>query len=126
MKDPAKTSLAMLFTLVCLIIIIGVTTAISCIFFVNLRNIAYRETETITRKTIDSIRDQVIGKFNLWSGLIQYTAFGIAPLMAQEPPDTHTIESIFKRVLQTQSDLWLLYCSNNWAGTRAEDRKSVV
>ncbi|MDR0568519.1 MAG: methyl-accepting chemotaxis protein [Spirochaetaceae bacterium] len=108
-----KFSLAALFTIVCLGIIVCVTAAVSGIFFVNIRAIAYRETEITTRKTIDGIRDQVIGKFNLWSGLIQYTAFGVAPIMAQEEPDTEVIESIFRRVVQAQSDVWLLYCSNN-------------
>ncbi|GHU31621.1 methyl-accepting chemotaxis protein [Spirochaetia bacterium] len=111
--NPRKSSVTILFTAVCLLIIVFITAAISFIFFVSLRSIAYREIETNTQKTIDSVRDGVIGKFNVWSSLIQYTAFGIAPLMDAESVDTHTIESIFKRVVDAQSDVWLLYCTNN-------------
>ncbi|MHC6203020.1 methyl-accepting chemotaxis protein [Breznakiellaceae bacterium SP9] len=110
-----KSSLAALFTSVCLIIIVCITAAISLVFFVNLRSVAYREIETNTQKTIDGVRDGVIAKFNVWSSLIQYTAFGVAPLMDMDAElvDTHTIESIFKRVVAAQSDVWLLYCTNN-------------
>jgi methyl-accepting chemotaxis protein len=90
-----------------------IVSVISFIFFINLRSIAYREIETNTRSTIEQVRNGVIAKFNGWSGLIQYTAFGVAPLMAQESVDTQTIESIFKQVVDSQSDVWLLYCTNN-------------
>jgi hypothetical protein len=90
-----------------------ITAGVSFIFFINLRAIAYREIESNTRKTVDGIRDQAIGQFNTWSSIIRYTAFGIAPFMAQDEADTFTIESIFRRIVQSQTDIWLLYCTNN-------------
>jgi methyl-accepting chemotaxis protein len=113
MMNRRKSSFVAMFTAVCLSIIVCITLAISLIFFINLRSIAYREIEANTRNAIEQIRDGVIAKFNVWSSLIQYTAFGVAPLMAQESVDTQTIEGIFKRVVDSQSDVWLLYCTNN-------------
>ncbi|MDR2535996.1 MAG: methyl-accepting chemotaxis protein [Treponema sp.] len=113
MKNHRKSSFAGLFTAVCLTIIVLITLSLSCIFFINLRDITYRQVETNTQEVIEHIRDETLARFTIWSNLIQYTAFGIAPLMTQESPDTQTIESIFTRILESQSDMGLLYCSSN-------------
>ncbi|MDR2483658.1 MAG: methyl-accepting chemotaxis protein [Treponema sp.] len=108
-----KTSFAALFTGVCLSIIGFITLTISLVFFINLRSITYRQAEAHTGETVNRIRESVTGKFKSWSDLVNYTAFGAAPLMAQETVDQKALERLFKRVVDSQSDVWLLYCTNN-------------
>jgi methyl-accepting chemotaxis protein len=109
----AQKSFAAVFTAVCLSIIICITAAISSVFFIALRSIAYREIETTTKQTITETREAMLAQFSAWADLVRYTAFGVAPFMAQEPADLKNIESIFKRIVESQSDFVMLYaCSN--------------
>ena len=107
------SSFAALFTAVCLSIIGFITLTISLIFFINLRSIAYKQAETGTRETINRVQNEVLGKLQEWASFITYTAIGVAPIMSQEPVDTQTLERMFRRVVDAQSDVWLLYGSNN-------------
>ena len=108
-----KKSFAALFTGVCLLIIGCITLTISLVFFINLHAITYRQAEAHTGETVGRIRESVIGKFNSWSDLVNYTAIGAALLMAEESVDQKALERMFKRVVDSQSDVWLLYCTNN-------------
>jgi methyl-accepting chemotaxis protein len=74
---------------------------------------AYRNMQINTRSVIDHIRSEVLGKFNGWSSLIEYTAFGIAPVMAQDMVDVRALESIFRRIVTAHRDVSLLYCTGN-------------
>ncbi|MDR2485441.1 MAG: methyl-accepting chemotaxis protein [Treponema sp.] len=107
------SSFAALFTAVCLSIIGFITLTISLIFFTNLRSIAYKQAETGTKETINRVQNEVLGKLQEWASFITYTAIGVAPVMSQEPADTQALERMFKRVVDAQSDVWLLYGSNN-------------
>ena len=108
-----KSSLAAMFTAVYLTIILLTGVSLALIFFLSLRSITRRQIEAHTEETVNRIRESVTGKFKSWSDLVNYTAFGVAPLMAQEPVDQKALERIFKRVVDSQSDVWLLYCTNN-------------
>ena len=102
-----------MFTAMCLTIILLTGVSLTLIFSLSLRTITRRQIEAYTREIVNSIRESVTGKFLSWSNLVNYTAFGVAPLMASEPVDHKAIERILKRVVNSQSDLWLLYCTNN-------------
>ena len=108
-----KKSFAALFTAVCLSIIGFITLTISLIFFTNLHSITYRQTEANTKETIDCVQNEVLTQFRTWASFITYTAIGVAPIMSQEPVDTQALERMFRRIVEAQSDVWLLYGSSN-------------
>jgi methyl-accepting chemotaxis protein len=108
-----KKSFAALFTGACLTIILLIGVSLALVFFFSLRAITNRQVEAHTKETVSRIRESVIGKFQHWSDLVHYTAFGVAPLMAAEQVDAGAIERVFRRVVASQSDVWLLYCTGN-------------
>jgi methyl-accepting chemotaxis protein len=113
MNKSRKTSIAALFTAVCLLILVLITFSISIIFFINLKSIEYKKVEASTQETIESIVDNVTAKFEKWATLIRCTAVGSAPIMDQEKADTFAIHNFFARIAATQTDVVLIYCSNN-------------
>ncbi|MDR2494273.1 MAG: methyl-accepting chemotaxis protein [Spirochaetaceae bacterium] len=108
-----KKSFAALFTAVCLAIIGFITLTISLVFFISLHAITYRQTEGMTKETIDRVQKEVLARFDSWAHCITYAAIGVAPIMAREPVDTEALTEMFKQVVDAQSDVWLLYGSNN-------------
>ncbi|MHC6203537.1 cache domain-containing protein [Breznakiellaceae bacterium SP9] len=112
-RSLKRTPFAALFTVICLAIIVLITVAQSLLFFINFRTMSYKQIETTVRENASHLQNTVLAKFREWSELIQHTAFGVAPFMAQEPVDKLAIESIFKQVVAAQSDMWLLLCTNN-------------
>jgi two-component system chemotaxis sensor kinase CheA len=110
-----KSSFPALFTVICLTVIVGITVSVSALFFIVFRTQSYTQVETNTRENLNYLRDRVIAKFQEWTGLVQHTAIGVAPLMAQQNVDQTAIQQFFQRFLATQTDVVLLYCSNNLA-----------
>jgi methyl-accepting chemotaxis protein len=108
-----RKSFAALFTAVCLSIIGFVTLTISFVFFINLRGLEYKNVELRTTETLDRVRDMVTAKFEKWADLIRHTAIGAAPLMAEDPADPQGLHAFFQRLIRTQSEVVLLYCTNN-------------
>ncbi|MDR2394921.1 MAG: hypothetical protein LBD93_12325 [Treponema sp.] len=108
-----KSSFPALFTVICLVIIIGTAASMSVLFFISFRSRSYQQIEMNTRENLNHLRDRVIAQFRSWTNLVQHTAIGVAPLMAQPQVDQGAIQQFFQRVLATQTDVVLLYCSNN-------------
>jgi methyl-accepting chemotaxis protein len=113
MTNPRKSSIAVLVTVVCLSILVFTTLSILLMFFMTLRSFEYTKVETATRETVDHMRDNVIAKFEQWASLVQHTAIGAAPFMNPESVDTLAIHNFFARMARTQSDVAMIYCSNN-------------
>jgi methyl-accepting chemotaxis protein len=90
-----------------------ITLAVSLPCFIDLRATAYRQITQFTRETVSGIQNKILEKFNAWGGFIRYTAIAAAPLMSRETVDTQALERVFKRAVNAQSDVWLLYGSNN-------------
>ncbi|MDR0723257.1 MAG: cache domain-containing protein, partial [Treponema sp.] len=108
-----RASFPALFTVICLAVIVGITVSVSAVFFITFRSLSYNHIETNTRENLNHLRDRVMAKFQEWTGLVQHTAIGVAPLMAQQQVDQATIRRFFQQLLATQTDVVLLYCSNN-------------
>ena len=111
--DSGKVSFPRLFTMICLTVIVGITVSVSVSFFIIFRSQSYKQIETNTREGLNHLRDRVIAKFREWTGLVQHTTIGVAPLMAQEHVDEEAIRLLFNQFIDTQTDVVLLYCSNN-------------
>ncbi|MDR2495450.1 MAG: methyl-accepting chemotaxis protein [Spirochaetaceae bacterium] len=112
-KKARKTSVAVLFIGVCLGITIVTACSISLIFILNFRAMAYRQATVCISENIARLRDKVVGKFTEWRSLVRYTEIGASTLMAAEPVDKEAVQALFKRTVDAQSDVWLLYCTNN-------------
>jgi two-component system chemotaxis sensor kinase CheA len=111
--DGKKASFPRLFTMICLTIIVGITVSVSVLFFIIFRSQSYKQIETNTSESLNHLRDKVIAEFREWTGLVQHTAVGVAPLMAQTPVDEEAIRRLFTQFIDTQTDVVLMYCSNN-------------
>ncbi|MDR3333836.1 MAG: cache domain-containing protein, partial [Treponema sp.] len=108
-----KASFAELFTVISLTVIGLITVSASVVFFISFRSMSYSQIETDTRKKVVYMRDIVVANFNKWASLIKYTAIGSAPFMSQEPVNEQALQELFKDIVASQSDIWLIYCSNN-------------
>ncbi|MDR2536054.1 MAG: methyl-accepting chemotaxis protein [Treponema sp.] len=113
MAYQKKSSIAVLFTTMCLLIMSMTTLAFSIVFLINRRNVSYKQIEHNMTENIDHLRDNVLARFAQWRILVQYTSLGVSSLMAQESVDIQSIQTLFKRTVDSQSDVWLLYCTNN-------------
>ncbi|MDR3334120.1 MAG: methyl-accepting chemotaxis protein [Treponema sp.] len=113
MKNHKRPSFAALFTVLCLTMILFITVSVSLIFFINFYAVSRRQVITNTSESINNLRDTVVNQFTQWSALVRYSSFGAAPFMSQEVVDTKTVEVFFKRIVDAQSDVWLLYSTNN-------------
>ncbi|MDR2494687.1 MAG: hypothetical protein LBD24_05625 [Spirochaetaceae bacterium] len=112
-KQTKKATFAARFTVISLGIIILLTVVLSTLFFVTFNRMFHEQIEITLRENATHLRDTVADRFDTWSALIQHAALGAGPFMAQEPADTEALEKFFKRVVDSQRDVWLLYCTNN-------------
>jgi methyl-accepting chemotaxis protein len=108
-----RSSIAALFTLVCVSVLAFMAISISALFFLNLRAVTHKNIEDSTYAAIGHVKDMVIAKFEKWAGLIASTAAGAAPLMAAEQADALALRDLFGRIIRTQSDVALIYGTNN-------------
>ncbi|MDR2398170.1 MAG: hypothetical protein LBD74_05345, partial [Spirochaetaceae bacterium] len=108
-----KYSFPALFTLISLAVIVSIAVLVSVVFFITFRSLSYKQLENNTREHLNYLRDRVIAQFRSWTDLVQHTAIGVAPLMAQPQVDQEAVQQFFQRFLATQTDVVLLYCSNN-------------
>jgi two-component system chemotaxis sensor kinase CheA len=109
----SRSSFPALFTVICLAVIVGITVSVSVVFFITFRSLSYNQLETNTKENLNHLRDTVVDRFGKWSELITFVSHGAAPLMAAEPVDTKTLQWMFKRSMDAQSDIWHIYCTNN-------------
>jgi methyl-accepting chemotaxis protein len=108
-----KPSFAVLVGVLCLCSILATTLSLTGLAIVNYRNLAYTQSETHITEQVAHIRDQVIDRFKLWANLISYMAIASSPFMTLETPDFQSLQSIFNRFMDAQSDFSLLYVTNN-------------
>jgi methyl-accepting chemotaxis protein len=87
--------------------------ALSAVFFVNLRRITNQELEQGMNETMSRLRDNVTARFAEWRSLIRYTALGVSDFMGAEEIDITAVQTLLKRTVDAQSDVWLLYTTNN-------------
>ncbi|MDR1219053.1 MAG: methyl-accepting chemotaxis protein [Treponema sp.] len=107
-----KPSFTVLISLICLCSILITTLLLTFLAIVNYRAIAYKQAETHAIEQVVHIQEQVISQFGRWADIMSYAAIASSPFMAA-PPDTQTLQSLFKRFMDAQSDFWLFYGSNN-------------
>ncbi|MDR2535976.1 MAG: hypothetical protein LBD29_08105 [Treponema sp.] len=110
-----RYSFAAVFTFICLAVIVVITASLSVMFFINFRAVSYEQTESTLRESVAHLRDRVSAKLSEWMDLVRHTAIGAAPFMAENPIATESLRSLFKRIINAQSDIAFLYCSNNIA-----------
>ncbi|MDR0562911.1 MAG: hypothetical protein LBG73_09525 [Spirochaetaceae bacterium] len=115
-----KPAFIALFTVLSLAGIVLVTISMSLASFFNFRTVAYNQIETELTENIVHLRETVSTRFSRWSSLLQRTAFGIAPFMADYPAEANAVEVILRRIKNTQRDLKTLFCSANVPWTEPE------
>ncbi|MDR2485918.1 MAG: hypothetical protein LBD55_11070, partial [Treponema sp.] len=101
------------FTVISLAVLTLITVSLSLVFFINFYTLSHDQIEITLGENIARLRDTVTGKFNEWSAMIRYAAFGAAPFMAQKPPDTQALQTLLSDIVDSQSDMAVLYCTNN-------------
>lgn len=108
-----KPSFAGLFTVISLVIIALISIAQSLFSFINFRAMSYKQVETNLHANVSHLQDTITNKFKEWSGLVQYASLVAAPFMAQKPVDTEELKRLFAQAVKAQSDISMMYGSNN-------------
>ncbi|MDR0706253.1 MAG: cache domain-containing protein, partial [Treponema sp.] len=111
--EHKKPSFGILITLVCLGSLLAATLSLSFLAIVNYRDAIYKQIQENTIEQVAHIQDRVIDQFREWSKLMSYVAIASSPFMAEETPDTRMLQSLFKRFMDAQSDIWHIYGTNN-------------
>jgi HAMP domain-containing protein len=110
-----KPSFAVIFSGVCVLIILFVTVSLAGIFMFNFRSMAFQSVIERNKTQINIMRDRVISPFQLWGSLVYHGAFAAAPFLAQdplEPEDARTLEDIFARMQQSQEGVSQFYATS--------------
>lgn len=102
-----------MFAAVCLSVIVCIVGTVSAIFFLNLKDITYRQTETAAQEILNRVQEQVLGKFRSWADLIRYTAIGAGPIMGENPVNTALLQLQCSKAVKAQSDINLVYASGD-------------
>ncbi|MDR2393834.1 MAG: methyl-accepting chemotaxis protein [Treponema sp.] len=113
MMEHKKPSFGIFITMVCLGSLLVATFSLSFLAIVNYRDAIYKQVQAKTTEQVAHIQERVIDQFREWSKLISYVAIAASPFMAAEPPDTRTLQSLFKRFMDAQTDIWHIYGTNN-------------
>ncbi|MDR3170583.1 MAG: methyl-accepting chemotaxis protein [Treponema sp.] len=116
LKGSKKSSFALFFTTICIIVPVAAILTLGIVFFTNMYSMAQKQIISNMGTTMNHLRDTITYKFDTWVSFIQYVGIGVAPLMAQEPVDEETQDTIrhyFIRMASTRPDLLLVYCSGN-------------
>ncbi|MDR1957070.1 MAG: Hpt domain-containing protein [Treponema sp.] len=110
---PKKLSFPALFTVICLSVMVGITVSVSALFFITFRTTSYKQLETNTHESLSHLRDKVVDRFQEWAGLVRHTAISVVPDMTKQPADQKAIQRMLQHILDSQTDVTLLYCSTN-------------
>ncbi|MHC6204200.1 methyl-accepting chemotaxis protein [Breznakiellaceae bacterium SP9] len=110
-----KVSFATLFTAVSLAIVIGVTAALSAVFFVNFRNTSYRQVEAATNETVRRMQEGVTAMLNEHTGLLKHSAATVAALLSTGEGEAfrNPMQEYFADTMKTLPDVSYLYYSNH-------------
>jgi methyl-accepting chemotaxis protein len=113
MINQRKTSVAVIFTAVCLLIIVFIALSISLVFFINLRTITYRQIEANTQEIINRVQDKIVSMLDKQGELLHNAAFGIASLFKQGYIEPDAMSDYLKRVAARIPEITMLYYTNN-------------
>ncbi|MDR1972178.1 MAG: methyl-accepting chemotaxis protein [Treponema sp.] len=108
-----KLSFSLLFTGICLLLVLAVTLSLSAVFFINLRDISYRQVETNTGENIARLQDKVISLLKEHEDLLRHAAAGIAFDYRQGMVSRAEVEAYLKRTASGLQDVSFIYFSGN-------------
>jgi methyl-accepting chemotaxis protein len=108
-----KPSFALLFTTVCLGIIMVITLILSLFFFINFRGFSYTQVERMTRENIAHLSYRVEAIITSHIALLEHTLIGAVPYMREPTVDSDALSRYFDEMQATQDDVLLLYATSN-------------
>jgi methyl-accepting chemotaxis protein len=113
-----KLPFSLLFTGICLLLVMVVTLSLSAVFFTNLRDISYRQVETSTAENIATLQNRIISLLEEHEALLRHAAAGIAFDYKQGAVSRAGVEAYLKRTAAGLPDVSFLYFSSNevWNG----------
>ncbi|GMO60996.1 MAG: methyl-accepting chemotaxis protein [Termitinemataceae bacterium] len=114
-ENRKKLSFAALFTTVALVIVIFVTAALSVVFFVNFRNVSYKQVEAVSGETMRRMQEGVIAMLDEHTGLLKHSAQAVTSLLSATSPETARgpMQDYFREAAKTLPSVSFLYYSNN-------------
>ncbi|MHC6204202.1 methyl-accepting chemotaxis protein [Breznakiellaceae bacterium SP9] len=114
-----KVSFATLFTAVSLAIIIGVTAALSVVFFVNFRNASYRQVEAATNEAMLRVQEGVTAMLDEHINLLKQTARSVVSMVTIHNGIPHQeMEEFFVQSVEGLPDVSFFYYSSNIQWTK--------
>ncbi|GMO37581.1 MAG: methyl-accepting chemotaxis protein [Termitinemataceae bacterium] len=114
-KNIKKLSFAALFTAIALSIVIFVTATLSVVFFVNFRNVSYRQVESVSGETMRRMQQGVIAMLDEHTGLLKHSAQAVTSLLSASSPEAARgpMQDYFREAAKTLPTVSFLYYSNN-------------
>ncbi|MDR0584901.1 MAG: methyl-accepting chemotaxis protein [Treponema sp.] len=110
-----KVSLAFLFTILGLTLVVAVGVSLSLVFFINLRDISYQQVEANTGESIARLQDSVTAMFREHEGLLWHSTASIAGSYKRGPLDRNETEIFLKRAASSLPDVSFIYYASNEA-----------
>ncbi|MDR0443841.1 MAG: methyl-accepting chemotaxis protein [Treponema sp.] len=107
-----KTSFAAMITLVTLPIIVIIVISLSMIFFLNLRSVTHKETESEVSGRIVHLRDNISAVLEKQAELLHNTAFGISALLSSSVTQ-NDMAAYLLRIKSRFPEIDMLYYTNN-------------
>ncbi|MDR1300894.1 MAG: PDC sensor domain-containing protein, partial [Treponema sp.] len=108
-----KPSFTLLFTTVCLAIIMVITLTLSLFFFINFRRFSYTQIEQMTRKNITHLSDRVRAIIASHVALLEHTVIGTIPYMRQPTVDRDALSRYFDEIQTSLDNVMMIYACNN-------------
>ncbi|MDR2803203.1 MAG: hypothetical protein LBB22_02805, partial [Treponema sp.] len=113
-----KPSFTFVFTIMCLVIILLVTGALSFVSVINIRNISRTQIEAEVKGSITYMNSKIDDIISSHVALLEHTVVGAIPYMREEIVDRDTLSHYFDMMQATLANVLMIYCTNNvrWNG----------
>jgi methyl-accepting chemotaxis protein len=112
-KNGKKPSFTLVFTFVCLGLIILITAALSITSFVNIKNISRTQIETAAKENVSHLNDKITAIISSHIALLEHTVVGAIPYMREDRVDWRALSVYFDRMQATLANVLMIYCTNN-------------
>lgn len=116
-RNPDKSgkqgkSFTAFFTIAALATIVFISVIWSVIFFLNFQRMSHNQIEIGLREVVNVLKHDINSKFDEWQRIVMYTAFGAAPIMGREPVNKDELQSLLRRVADSQPSIQSIYTTS--------------
>jgi signal transduction histidine kinase len=108
-----RTSFAVMFITVVLILIASVVVTFMLVFYANLRSITHRQIETIVNERVTHLRDSIVNTLKEQENILYNASYGISALFDNGQITQPEMINYFSPITKLAPDIQMLYFSNN-------------